>query len=157
MRVISSTELDLAAPILPGEGAAGLRIGTRIPDLPAALLSRFTIHRRVNSCVPNAVLTTYRADGITLYVENRVIDQIAVSGAYHGALSGPHGSIGVGSTVAEVEQRIGTVVGDDEGNLSIAGISGLCFDVGATFNHVIPAGDPNLRHLPLKTIFVHRF
>ena len=157
MHVITSSDLDLAAPILPGEGAAGLHVGTRITDLPAELLARFSVHRRVNPCVPNAVVTTYRAEGITLFVENRVIDQIAVYGPYHGTLRGPRGSIGVGSTVAEVEQRVGPVVEDDEDNLSIEGVTGLCFEVVGAFDRFISADDPILRPLPLKTIFVHRF
>ncbi len=157
MPVITTTCLDLAAPILPGEGIAGLLVGARLTDLPSELLARFTIQRHVSPCVPNAVQTTYRAGDVTLYVENRVINQIAVTGAYHGTLRGPHGSIGLGSTVAEVEQRIGPIVYDDADNLSIAGLSGLCFEVAGSFEHFVPADDPILRPLPLKTIFVHRF
>lgn len=157
MPVISSSDLDLDAPILPGKGAAGLRVGARITTLPAELLARFTIHRCVNSCVPNAVITTYRVDGVTLYVSDRVIDQIAVSTGYRGALNGPHGSISIGSTVAEVAARIGAVIEDDDDNLRIAGLSGLCFELEDAFEQYTPTDDPIPRPLPLKSIVVHRF
>lgn len=149
--------LDLDAAILPGVGAAGLRVGMRLAELPSGLLEGFSVERRVNPCLPNAVLTLYRSAAVTLTMENRVIDQIAVHGAYRGTLRGPHGSIGLGSTVADVVARIGQLVEDDEDNLSILGVSGLCFEVEGTFERFTPANDPILRPLRLKEIFVHRF
>jgi hypothetical protein len=95
--------LDLDAPILPGVGAAGLRVGTRLSELPLGLLEGFSVERRVNPCLPNAVLTLYRSAAVTLYVTNRLIDQIAVAGAYRGALHGPSGSVDLGATVAAIE------------------------------------------------------
>jgi hypothetical protein len=148
--------LDLDAPILPGVGAAGLRVGTRLSELPPSLLEGFSVERRVNPCLPNAVLTLYRSAAVTLHVENRVIDQIAVSGAYRGTLRGPGGSIGLGAAVADVEARIGQVVEDDEDNLSILDLRGLCFAVEGTFARFTSANDPILRLLRLKEIFVHR-
>lgn len=151
-----TTSLDLSAPILPGVGAAGLRLGTRVTDLPADLLAQFTLHRQVSSCVPNAVETTYRTSAVTLYVENRVIYQIALTGAYQGALTGPHGAISLGATIADAEQRLGPVVFDDQDNLTVAGITGLCLDVDDEIDH-LPIATSELRPMQIKTIFVHRF
>lgn len=145
--------LDLDAPIIPGEGAAGIRVGSRIAELPADVLARFSVERRVNPCLPNAVLTLYRSDAVTLTVENRVIDQIEMHGDYRGRL---RGAVGIGSTVAEVEARIGPVIKDGEDNLSIHDISGLCFEVDGVLDHSTPADDPILRPLPIKRIFVYR-
>jgi hypothetical protein len=145
--------LDFDAPIVPGESAAGIRVGSRIAELPADVLARFTVERRVNPCLPNAVLTVYRSDAITLTVENRVIDQVEVRGGYRGRLKG---AIGIGSTVAEVEDCVGPVIADDEDNLCIDGLSGLVFELAGAVERDIPAGDPILRPLPIRRIFVYR-
>src|SRR5258708_34205587 len=86
--------LDLDAAILPGVGAAGLRVGMRLAELPSGLLEGFSVERRVNPCLPNAVLTLYRSPAVTLTVENRVIDQIAVPGAYRCIVPGSRGTRG---------------------------------------------------------------
>jgi len=130
--------LDLDAPIVPGEGAAGLRVGARVADLPPTALASFAVERRVNPCLPNAVLTVYRSPAVTLTVENRVIDQIAVHGGYRGALAG---DVRVGCSLAEAEARLGPVAADDLGQLVVRDLPGLRFEVADPVPVAVPAGD----------------
>lgn len=145
--------LDLDAPIVPGESAAGIRVGSRVTDLPADVLARFTVERRVNSCLPNAVMTIYRSDSVNLWVENRVVDQVEVHGGYRGALKD---AVGIGSTVAAVEERIGPVAEDDMDNLAIRDLPGLCFGLAGAFGGYAPADDSTSHPLPITQIFVYR-
>jgi hypothetical protein len=117
--------LDLDAAILPGVGAAGLRVGMRLAELPSGLLEGFSVERRVNPCLPNAVLTLYRSAAVTLTVENRVIDQIAVHGAYVGTVPGSRGTLVLGESHANVEACFGPLAIDDEGYQIIAELPGL--------------------------------
>src|SRR5262252_5964147 len=115
---VATSYLNPDAPILPGVGAGGFCVGARLFELPREVLARFSIVERcVNPCLPNAVTTLYRSESVTLFVENRVLHQVAVHGGYRGKL---FDVIGIGSAVSAVEARIGHVVEDDEDSLSIA-------------------------------------
>src|SRR5262249_59304331 len=145
---------DLDAPILPGVGAAGFRVGMRMGELSAEVQTRFSVERRVDPCLPNAVVTLYHAESVTLYVENRMIRQVAVHSGYRGRL---RGVIGPDSTIAEVETQVGTVVvEDDEVHFSIAGVEGLCLQVKTARDHHPPsAADSIQRPLSIAQIFVY--
>src|SRR5262249_60096880 len=102
-RDVETSDLDLDAPTLPGEGGAGLHVGARVTNLPLEVLARFIVTRRVNPCLPNAVVTLYRSAAVTLYVENRVIDTIALYGGYRGRLPD---RLGLGSAVPGGHARL---------------------------------------------------
>jgi hypothetical protein len=145
--------LDLDAPISPGKCAAGLRVGTRVSDLPAEVLAQFTIERRVNACLPNAVLTLYHSDAVTLYVENRIIDTIQVHGGYRGTLGE---GIGLGSTVAEIEERLGIVEEHEDACLMLRGVQGLRLVVACRRGERESAGAFVRWRAPIQCISVYR-
>lgn len=147
--------LDLDAPIVPGEGAAGIPTSARGSRSCRRTSSRASASSgaSIRACPTNAVLAVYRSDGVYLWVENRVVDQIEAHGDYRGTL---RGAVGVGSTVAEVEARIGPVIEDDDGSLAIRDISGSCFEVDGAPDRYTHADDPIPRPRPIKQIFVYR-
>lgn len=119
--------LDLAAPIFPGVGAAGLTLGTRVATLPPDALARFRSERIINTCIqaPTGEVF-YRAPGIEFMATNGVIDQIVTLEGYTGYLGG---TVRPGMTVAEVEAELGPIVEDDEDALLLRDVPGIALDV----------------------------
>ncbi|HZU69151.1 MAG TPA: hypothetical protein VFA09_17880 [Ktedonobacteraceae bacterium] len=62
-------------------------------------------------------------------------------------------TIGLGSTVADVERQIGPVEEDEEDNLVIRDLPGLCFAIEGYFPDV---KDPAFRHAAIKGICVFK-
>ena len=147
--------LDLNAPIVPGASAAGFHIGQFMePNGPMAAM--FVSEPILNPYVPSSdgVHYRYRSDSVDLWVMNNVITQIGVHGAYHGKLLD---HITLGMTIDDIERRIGPCMQDNQDNLAIAGIGGLCFDVVWRPNHPAKELDlrvPELRFTPITWFFI---
>jgi len=117
------------APILPGKGAAGLILGEQIETLLAKYPDVFGAEEIVNPYVAVNV-TRYRSPSVSLWEENGHVFQVMVHGDYRGKLDC---QIGLGSTIADIQSFCGQCAEDDEDNLTIEGISGLCFGVTGSF------------------------
>ncbi|HET9914930.1 MAG TPA: hypothetical protein VFQ13_23780 [Anaerolineales bacterium] len=108
---------ELNAPIIPGKSAAGVSLGQSIkPILPANL--------------PTSVEQLSKSEkfsfgSVELWVEDGRVIQIGVRAGYEGTL---HSTIGIGSTIAEVQSAIGEVIEDDEDNLVVPNEDGWCFE-----------------------------
>jgi len=111
-------KIDLDAPILPSEAAAGIHMGDDISKLlafatpdEASKLTDFTI---------------YRFGPVRVWSSFNRVTQIGVYGGYRGTL---RDRIGIGSTIAEVKALFGKEVQeDDDDNLIVVDNAGWCFD-----------------------------
>ncbi|HEX3271593.1 MAG TPA: hypothetical protein VHR15_13170 [Ktedonobacterales bacterium] len=124
--------LDLSAPIIPGVSAAGFYIGQFVePNGPMAVM--FVSEPIHNPYVRSSdgVHYRYRSNLVDLWVTNSVIRQIGVHGMYRGKLLD---QITLGMTIEDIERLIGPCIEDDEDNLAIAGVAGLCFEVAWRLN-----------------------
>jgi hypothetical protein len=138
--------LNMEADIIPGTGAAGLRLGTAISavlqdygavfsaDVLYDALGRPSGHR-------------YRSSSVDLWSHDGTMAQIMVQGTYRGRLARV---IGLGATIADVEAAIGPCAEDDEDNLIITTLPGVCLEISATY------ADPAWRHAPIVEIYVFR-
>lgn len=138
--------LDLDAAIIPGTAAAGLRLGAAIAPIlgtAGALFGAEPLHDALKR--PTGM--RYRSASVDLWSHDGTIVQIMVHGAYRGRLTQ---GIGLGSTIADVEQVLGPCADDDEDNLIVTALPGICFEIGATY------ADPNWRHAPIVEIYVFR-
>ena len=93
-------------------------------------------------------LIRYRSAIVDLWVENGVIVQIMVHGRFHGLIQG---RIGLGSTLAEIEDNFGSCEEDEEDNLVINGLPGLCFEIDGSFADL---KNRSARHAVIKEIYV---
>ncbi len=113
--------LHLDATIEPGKAAAGLSIGAPLAALPEATGSMRT---KLGDAVE---LLDFGP--VCVWVKNGMIDQIGVRCGYTGYVRGT--TIGVGSSIQQVRDVLGPVVEDDEDNLIVAQVPGLCFETEA--------------------------
>ncbi len=107
--------IDLNAPITPGCSAAGLGLGDPVDQIGRQPLKR---ERR-----GRYELLNYGSVVVWLHAER--IAQIGVSGGYRGLL---RGTIGIGSTIREIGDALGSVTEDEQDNLVVDGLPGLCFE-----------------------------
>jgi hypothetical protein len=112
--------LDLLAPIEPGQAAAGLAIGDAVSKLFQAGCS--TSRKLADG------LELLDFGSIRVWARGGIIDQIGVRGEYSGHLRGT--TIGIGSTIQQVRDAIGPVLEDDEDNLIVSDLPGMCFETG---------------------------
>lgn len=63
---------------------------------------------------------------VAIWVRGGVIHQIGVRSPYRGLIGAT--DIGIGSTLRELSRALGVVVEDDEDNLVVQGVSGLCIE-----------------------------
>ena len=110
--------LDLNASIEPGKAAAGLALGD-----PVATLSQAGQLARHQLGDGHELLDF---GSVRVWAKDGVIDQIGVLGGYTGRVGGT--AIGIGSTIQQVVDAIGAVVEDDEDNLTVPAVAGLCFE-----------------------------
>ena len=126
---LTGTMFDLAAPIQPGFTAAGITLGTPI----AAVLSANTplkVHQHRDDWA------TYVFEAVDVTAHNGRVSEICVRSGYSGKLSG---SIGIGSTIADVERIIGKVKQDEHDNLVASAVDGWSFETVAWRGHSLQA------------------
>ena len=109
---------DLDAPIVPGEAAAGVRVGDEARDIVEStglpLLED-----------PPDRMRVYTFGSVLLWVKGARVQQIGVVQRYRGRIQD---KIGLGSTIAEVESALGTVIEDDEDYLVVPAVPGWSFE-----------------------------
>ena len=142
--------MNIDAPIVPGEGAAGIQLGFPIEEILNAHKNSFSSGEVVRPSFPTLLITRYRSSMVDLWVKDGIVYQIMVHDGYRGKLMG---KIGLGSTIADVEMHIGAVEEDDEDNLVIRDLPGVGFEIEGYFPDL--QKDPAFRHAPIKEIYVH--
>ncbi len=143
--------IDITAPIIPGQSAAGIRVGTAIDEVVQRLELDFTVEQIINPYVTlDPPAYRYRSAMVDLWVREGMIDQVMLHDGYRGKLMG---KIGLGSTIADIEEMVGLWEEDEEDNLIIRGVPGLCFEVEGDFPDF---ADPVFRAAQVKAIFVYR-
>jgi hypothetical protein len=108
---------DLDAPIVPGESAAGIRLGDPISSILEKVNPRQTILIHSDKC--------YEFGPVSLWEENGEVTQIGLYAGYRGALAE---AIRVGSTIQAVQEKLGQFVEDEDDNLVVESIPGWCFE-----------------------------
>ena len=141
--------MNIEAPIVPGESAAGIRVGSPIEEILKEQETHFTSEEIVNPFVPFPIVTRYRSAMVDLWVKDGIVDQIMVHDGYRGKLMD---NIGLGSTIADIERHIGAWEEDEEDNLVIRDCPGMCFEIEGYFPDL--SKNPAFRHAPMKEICV---
>jgi hypothetical protein len=96
----------------------------------------------------------YRSDSVDLWVTSSVVQRIGVHGVYGGKLLD---QVTLGMTIDDIEHLIGPCMEDDEDNLAIASVGGLCFDVAWQPTHGVKERNlrlPEVRRSPITWFFV---
>ena len=109
--------LDLDAAIIPGRGAAGIAVGAPVSDLELHGASPVQLHDGVS---------VYDLGPVRIWTRNGVVDQIGVQASYIGSIG--QSGIRIGSTLQNVAEALGPVLEDDEDNLVVEGVPGICFE-----------------------------
>ncbi len=146
--------MNIDAPIVPGESAAGIQLGSPIEELLNAQKNAFDSGEVVNLSPSFPLNIRYRSAMVDVWAIKGRVEQIMVHDGYRGKLMG---KIGLGSTVAGIERHIGAWEEDEEDNLVIRDCPGLFFRVEGYFPDYFPElqKDPAFRQAPIKEIYVH--
>ena len=142
--------MNIEAPIVPGESAAGIQLGSPIEETLKEQEPRFISEEVANPLVLLPSITRYRSAMVDLWVRDGIVDQIMVHGGYRGKLMD---KIGLGSTIADIERDIGAWEEDEEDNLVIRDLPGVGFEIEGYFPGL---KDPAFRQAPIKEIYVFR-
>ena len=108
---------DLNAPIIPGESAAGVRLGQPIKDI--------LVRQTPDAVIELTDCEKYQFGSVRLWVSSGKISQIGLYADYRGRLKE---GIGIGSTVEEVQTLLGKIEEDEDDNLVVVGTPGWCFE-----------------------------
>jgi hypothetical protein len=109
--------MNLDDVIVPGESAAGIRVGQRINQVLA--MEGSVEAERFHG------IEKYVFGAVTLWARDGLITQVGVRAPYTGKLAS---GIGIGSTIGEVESAVGRIGEDDEDNLVVPTSPGWCFE-----------------------------
>ena len=116
--------------ILPGTGAGGIRLGARIEDTLRESGISFKAETPVIGGIAMRGTTWHQSPMVILQEEDGRISSITVRDGYRGTL---RGGVAIGSTVAEVEARIGPVGENEWDELTIEGVPGVIFEIEGIF------------------------
>ena len=106
------------APIEPGIGAAGITLGQPVAAFLAA-----------NDHIAHELSHThwrYETPSVRVWARDGIVSQIGVRGSYTGCIAGT--DIALGVTIEQVQATLGPVYEDDEDNLVVESVPGLCFE-----------------------------
>jgi hypothetical protein len=136
--------VDLDAPIVPARSAAGISLGTPIQDVLRESHGMLSANLLLDA-LGRHTETRYHSPSVDLWEAGGRVRQIMVHGEYRGRLLE---CIKVGSTTADVERLIGPSDEDEEDNLIIIGVPGVCFEIATTY------ANPAWREAPITEIYV---
>jgi len=108
---------DLHATIVPGRTAAGIVVGTPVSELDLAGASFAQLQDGISVC---------HLGPVRVWIRNGVVDQVGVQGAYSGSIE--RSGIRIGNTLRDVVEALGPIFEDDEDNLVVRGVPGICFE-----------------------------
>jgi hypothetical protein len=132
--------IDLDAPIVPAESAAGVSLGSVVNEVLAGVHSHST--EKVSSGEKHDL------GAVQVWTKDGVVIQVGVFSGYRGVLQP---GIRVGSTISEVEDSFGcSVQEDEEDNLVVATSPGWCFETEEWRN---PKTVDNNRYARIVSIF----
>ncbi len=140
--------MNIEAPIVPGESAAGIQLGSPIEEVLNEHKNAFSSGEVVNLSPSFPLNIQYRSAMVDVWAIEGRVEQIMVHDGYRGKLMG---KIGLGSTFADIERYIGAWEEDEEDNLVIRDCPGLFFRVEGYFPEL---KDPAFRDAPMKEIYV---
>jgi hypothetical protein len=140
--------MNIEAPIVPGESAAGIQLGSPIEEVLKEDTHSFDSGEREKPWFPTLVKTRYRSAMVDVWAGNGRVTQIMVHTGYRGKLMG---TIGLGSTIADIERHIGAWEEDEEDNLVLRDMPGVGFEIEGYFPNL---EDPAFRNAPIKEIYV---
>jgi len=133
--------IDLDAPIVPGQSAAGVLVGSAMSKLLSAAGEHSTTKLSGSERHDFGV--------VKVWAKNGVIIQVAVYSGYRGTLQP---GIRIGSTISEVEKSFGcSVQEDEEDNLVVPTSPGWSFETGEWKG---PQTVSNNRNARIVSIFV---
>jgi hypothetical protein len=142
---------DLDAPIIPGQSAGGIVVGSRIEAVLRDAGELFTPEPVASPFIPESErCTRYRSPAIDLWVKDGIVTQVGVHDGYRGKLSG---AVGIGSTVGDLEDCIGAWDEDREDELVILGVPGLIFDMASECPACLRAAGQPYRHVPITEFY----
>lgn len=139
--------IDSLSPIVPGQSAAGIKIGSPIQNVLKQMTSSFQKEEiKGVASSPSRNLTRYRSTMVDIWEENGVVVQVMVHDGYRGKLMG---AVGLGSTVAELEAQLGEWEEDEEDNLVLSNFPGMSFEVEGIFSDIaeIKRRNPVIREI----------
>ena len=119
---------DLAARIEPGLSAAGIRLGMAITDLTSAV-KPLQVHEK-------GEWATYLFESLDVTAKHGRISEVCVKKGYTGKVGE---SIGIGSTIADVERVLGKVIEDEYDNLVVATVNGWSFETSQWVGNALKA------------------
>lgn len=115
--------LDSSAPVVPGQRAAGVVLGSPMADVLGAVPEiTFRMEPVHDAAGQRTRQRVYRSVMVDLWEGDGRVVQVRVHGPYAGRCLG---RIGIGSTLAEVEAELGPVVENADGDYMIADVPGL--------------------------------
>jgi hypothetical protein len=141
--------MNIEAPIVPGESAAGIQLGSPIEEVLNKHKNYFSSGEVVNLSPSFPLNIRYRSAMVDVWAIEGRVEQIMVHDGYRGKLMG---KIGLGSTIADIERHIGAVEEDEEENLVSRDFPGLFFEIEGYFPDL--RKDPAFRFAPVKEIYV---
>jgi hypothetical protein len=141
--------MNIEAPIVPGESAAGIQLGSPIEEVLNEHNNSFSSGEVVNLSPSFPLNIRYRSAMVDIWAIEGRVEQVMVHDGYRGKLMG---NIGLGSTIADIERYIGAVEEDEEDNLVIRDFPGLFFEIEGYFPDL--RKDPAFRFAPIKEISV---
>lgn len=141
--------MNIEAPIIPGIQVAGIQLRSPIEEVLKKHKNFFSSGEVVNLSPSFPLNIRYRSTMVDLWAVEGYVEQIMVHDGYRGKLLG---TIGLGSTIADIERYIGSVEEDEEDNLVIRDIPGLFFEIEGYFPDL--QKDPAYRFAPIKEIYV---
>jgi len=146
----SYSVIDITAPLIPGQNAASIMLGSPIEILKNDV-KMFILESGINSIDQSIELFRYCSNDVDIWTKNGAIDQIMVHGSYSGKLMG---SIGIGSTISDIERTIGVCEEDEYDNFIILNVPGICFEIEGYFPGLV---DPMYRFAPIKEIYIYLY
>lgn len=112
-------DVIVAAPIVPGETAAGFVLGQPAGHALSASPISFTVEKRGRTFC-------HRSDFVDIWEDKEIISQIGVHGCYKGKV---RECVGIGDSLNDIERLLGPVGENDEDSLVVKGIPGLCVEI----------------------------
>jgi hypothetical protein len=130
--------------ILPGERVGPFQLGTSWGELEEQLSQPLVREQRSGCFVAKLPSMWFFVDDAT-----QRLKQITVLNRFRGRVANV---IGIGSTGAHVEATLGPLVEDEDDNLIIPGIPGVCFEVAFVTGHDVAW---QLQHAPIAYISIY--
>lgn len=119
-------QIDLNAPILPGVGAADIRLGANAAEVVAQYEGFSQPEKITNKWVHIEDRAVYRSPSVSVWTDHGLITQICLLTGYFGKM---HGQIGIGSTLADAQQVAGPLAENSWDDVEFIGVPGILFEV----------------------------